>query len=93
VHAGDLAVTQRLQAYGAIAGRAGADPARASARAASLLGGAVRTAAATQSVIDGFVVVAGFTAVALLVVVSLGPAPQGPASHRPLFPPRPPGAT
>jgi DHA2 family multidrug resistance protein len=88
VRAGDLIVTQRLQAYAAIARRAGADPSRTAARSAALLGGAVRTAAATQSVIDAFVVVAGFTAVAILVVVSLGPPPVGPASHRPLIPPR-----
>jgi DHA2 family multidrug resistance protein len=88
VHAGDSAVTQRLQTYASVARRTGPDPAQAGARAAALLGGVVRTAAATQSVIDSFVVVAGCTAVAMLVVVSLGPAPPGPASHRPLIAPR-----
>jgi DHA2 family multidrug resistance protein len=88
VHAGDVAVTQRLQTYATVVRRAGADPAQAAARARSLLAGVVRTAAATQSVIDCFVVIAGFTALAMLLLVSLGPAPPGPASHRPVIPPR-----
>jgi DHA2 family multidrug resistance protein len=92
VHAGDAAVAQRLGAYAAATGRASADPGQTAARAAALLGGAVRTAAATQSVIDAFVVVAGATAIALLVIVSLGPAPPGPATHRPLIAPRKAGS-
>jgi DHA2 family multidrug resistance protein len=87
VHAGDAAVTQRLQAYAAAIGPASADPGQAGARAAALLGASVRTAASTQSVIDAFVIVAACTAVALLVIISLGPAPLGPASHRPLIAP------
>jgi hypothetical protein len=54
-------------------------------RGASVLGAAVRQAAATQAVIDVFVTLAGMTALALLLVVAHKPAPLGPASHRPLF--------
>ncbi|MBS0412293.1 MAG: MFS transporter, partial [Proteobacteria bacterium] len=81
---GDPAVLQRLQAYAAAAGR-GADPATASGRAATVLGQVVRSAAATQGVIDGFVTIAGLTALALALVVAHKPAPIGPASHLPLF--------
>jgi predicted O-linked N-acetylglucosamine transferase (SPINDLY family) len=45
----------------------------------------VRRAAATQGVIDAFVVVGGLTALALAIVVAHKPAPIGPASHLPLF--------
>ena len=85
VQSGDGAVQQRLAAYASVAGRMGSDPTSASARAASLLGGIVRTAASTQGVIDSFVVVGGLTALALMLVVAHRPAPLGPASHRPLF--------
>ena len=87
VHAGDASVVQRLQAYAAATGRT-ADPGSATARAASVLGSVVRSMAATQGVIDTFVVIAGFTALALAMVVAHKPAPLGPASHRPLFAPR-----
>jgi MFS transporter, DHA2 family, multidrug resistance protein len=93
VQSGDGAVIQRLQAYGAVTGRMGADPAGASARAASLLGSIVRSAAATQGVIDAFVVISGLTAFALMIVVAHRPAPLGPASHRPLFAPIAPSAS
>jgi MFS transporter, DHA2 family, multidrug resistance protein len=83
VQIGDGAVIQRLHAYAAIAGRS--NPGVASARADALLAGAVRTAAATQGVIDAFVAVGGLTAVALIVAISTAPAPIGPASHMPLF--------
>jgi DHA2 family multidrug resistance protein len=85
VRSGDGAVMQRLAAYGAVTGRAGADPTSGPARAASVLGAVVRSAATTQGVIDAFVAVAGLTAFALLIVVAHRPAPLGPASHRPLF--------
>jgi DHA2 family multidrug resistance protein len=81
---GDGQVIQRLRAYGALAARGG-DPGLAPARAVGLLGNLVRGAAATQGVIDGFVVVSGLTALALMLVVAHRPAPLGPASHRPLF--------
>ncbi len=85
VQAGDGAVMQRIAAYAAVAGRTGADPTTANGRGVSLLGSVVRSAAATQGVIDGFVVVGGLTALALLIVVAHRPAPIGPASHKPLF--------
>jgi len=87
VHIGDPMVVQRLQAYAAAAGKT-VDPASANLRAASLLGAVVRRAAATQGVIDTFVVVGGLTALALAMVVAHRPAPIGPASYRPLFAPR-----
>jgi DHA2 family multidrug resistance protein len=85
VQAGDGAVVQRLAAYAAVTGRSGADPMTAAGRGATLLGGIVRSAAATQGVIDAFVAVSGLTALALMLVVAHKPAPIGPASHRPLF--------
>ena len=91
IHAGDGAVMQRLQAYTQAAGRTGADPATAAGRAATLLGGIVRSAASTQGVIDGFIAIGALTAFALLIVVAHKPAPIGPASHLPLFS-RPPQA-
>jgi DHA2 family multidrug resistance protein len=89
IHGGDWQVTQRLAAYAAVAGR-GADPATGQARAATILGGVVRSAAATQGVIDGFVVIGGLTALCLMIVVAHKPAPIGPASHLPLFAPAQP---
>jgi DHA2 family multidrug resistance protein len=93
VHAGDAVVTQRLAAYGALTGRMGGDPALASARADGLLGGVIRGAAATQGVIDAFIVISGLTVFALMVVVAHRPAPIGPASHRPLFARQDPAAS
>jgi len=83
VQTGDGQVVQRLQALAGVAGRS--DTGMGVFRAAGLLGGQVRTAAALQGVIDSFVVVGGLTALALLLVVAHKPAPLGPASHRPLF--------
>jgi len=85
VQIGDGAVVQRLRTLGAVTGRTGADSMAALGRGAGVLGGAVRQAAATQAVIDVFVVLGGLTALALLLVVAHKPAPLGPASHRPLF--------
>jgi DHA2 family multidrug resistance protein len=82
---GDGPVAQRLAAYAAAARRSDADPAHAAARAASVLGNVVRSAAATQGIIDSFVVVGGLTVLALMIVVAHRPAPIGPASHLPLF--------
>jgi len=84
VTSGDPAVLQRLQAYAAATGRA-ADPGTAAGRAAAVLGQVVRSAAATQGVIDGFVTIGALTALALALVVAHKPAPIGPASHLPLF--------
>ncbi len=92
IQSGDGQVLQRLQAYAAATGRA-VDPATAAGRAATVLGQVVRSAAATQGVIDGFVAIGALTALALALVVAHKPAPIGPASHLPLFsgriPPRP----
>ena len=85
VQSGDGAVAQRLGAYAALARRSDPDPINAVARAASILGSVVRSAAATQGIIDSFVVVAAFTVVALMLAVAHRPAPIGPASHMPLF--------
>jgi DHA2 family multidrug resistance protein len=85
IQSGDGQVLQRLHAYAAVAGRSGSDPGVASARAAALLGGVVRSMASTQGVIDAFVVVGSLTAVALVLAVAHRPAPIGPASHLPLF--------
>ena len=85
IQSGDGAVAQRLAAYGAVARRSDSDPANAAARAATLLGNIVRSAAATQGIIDAFVMVAGLTVLALMIVVAHKPAPIGPASPLPLF--------
>jgi len=84
VQAGDPQVIQRVRAYGALTTRA-LDPVSAMARGELVLGNAVRSAATTQAVIDGFIAVAVLTAVALLIVVFRSAAPQGPASAVPLF--------
>jgi DHA2 family multidrug resistance protein len=85
VQAGDGAVVQRLSAYAAVARRGDADPAHGAGRAVALLGNVVHSAAATQGIIDSFEVIAGLTALALMIVVAHRPAPIGPASHLPLF--------
>ena len=85
IQTGDSAVMQRLAAYGAAVRRSDPDPANAAARAQALLGNIVRSAASTQGIIDAFVVVAGLTVLALMIVVAHKPAPIGPASHLPLF--------
>ena len=82
VQTGAALVAERLRDYSSATARANG---ASQARAAIVLGSVVRSQAATQGVIDGFVVVAGLTAVALMLVVSNRPAPVGPASHRPLF--------
>jgi DHA2 family multidrug resistance protein len=83
VQRGDMDVQQRLAAYAAITGRSG--PGTGTARAVGVLGAVVRSAAATQGVIDCFVAVGALTAVALLLVAAQRRAPLGPASHTPLF--------
>jgi DHA2 family multidrug resistance protein len=84
LHAGAAPVLERLHAY-AVATARGGDSAAGPARGVIVLGAAVRASAATEGVIDAFVVLAGLTAVALFLVVANRPAPMGPASHRPLF--------
>ena len=85
LQAGDPAVLQRLAAYASVARRSDPDPVSAAARAASILGNVVRSSAATQGIIDAFVVVGGLTVLALMIAVAHRPAPTGPASHLPLF--------
>ncbi|HEX3407137.1 MAG TPA: hypothetical protein VHS81_07855, partial [Caulobacteraceae bacterium] len=84
VQAGDPDVLRRLNLYAAVAGR-GAGPTVANGRALAALDQAVRRAASTQAVIDSFVVIAGLTALALLLVSIHRAAPPGPASPRPLL--------
>jgi DHA2 family multidrug resistance protein len=95
VQSGDPAVLHRLQAYAAATGH-DVGPVVAGDRAVLVLGQVVRSAAATQGVIDGFITIAALTALALALAVSHKPAPIGPASHLPLFAgwlePRPPSA-
>jgi DHA2 family multidrug resistance protein len=81
---GDAQVIQRVRAYGAVTTRV-FDPLGAVSRGQQVLGNAVRVAATTQAVIDGFVAVGVLTALALVIVVFRSAAPQGPASAPPLF--------
>lgn len=84
IQSGHADVTLRLHDY---AGAVGHDVSTlaATGRAVAILARAVRSAAATQGVIDGFVTIAGLTALALALIVAHKPAPIGPASHLPLF--------
>ena len=84
IRIGDGAVTDRLGAYAEVFRRT-SDPAAAAGKAATSLAGIVRSAAATQGVIDSFVAVGALTAIALMFVAAHKPAPIGPASHLPLF--------
>jgi DHA2 family multidrug resistance protein len=86
---GDPQVMQRIRAYGAVTTRT-LDPGGAVARGGAVLGNIVRSAATTQAVIDGFIAVGVLTALALLLAVSRGRPPEGPASAPPLFRPREP---
>ncbi|HEY2037472.1 MAG TPA: MFS transporter, partial [Steroidobacteraceae bacterium] len=87
VQAGDPRVIERMQRYGAATTHA-LDPIGALERGRLVLGAAVRVAATTQAVIDGFIAVALLTIVALLIVLFRSAAPEGPASPPPLFPVR-----
>jgi DHA2 family multidrug resistance protein len=87
VRIGDPQVIARIRAYGAATART-LDPAAAVRRGELVLGNVVRSAAITQAVMDGFIVVGVLTAVALLIVVFRSAAPEGPASATPLFRPR-----
>jgi DHA2 family multidrug resistance protein len=81
---GDPDLLERLRMYAAATGR-DVGPGVADGRAVLVLGQVVRRAAATQGIIDTFVVLAGMTALALALIVAHKPAPIGPASHLPLF--------
>jgi DHA2 family multidrug resistance protein len=91
VRAGDASVIERVRIYGAATTRV-LDPVGAAQRGNLVLGNVVRSAATTQAVIDGFVVIGFLTAIALLIVVYRSAAPAGPASPPPLFPVREPKA-
>ena len=82
VQAGDLQILHRLQVYAAATARAG-DPASGAARGASVLSSVLRSMATTQAVIDSYMVIAGLTALVLLLLVAHKPAPPGPASPLP----------
>ena len=78
VQAGDGVVSARLgQLAQSLLGRASGIE-EAQARAASLLGSAVRTQANVLSYIDGFAIVALATAVMLAMTALLRPAPAAP---------------
>jgi hypothetical protein len=84
VQSGDAGVALRLHDYASAVGH-DVSPLAATGRAVVVLAQVVRSAAATQGVIDGFATIAGLTALALALVVLHKPAPIGPASHLPLF--------
>jgi DHA2 family multidrug resistance protein len=84
VQIGDAQVLQRIQAYGAATARAG-DPASGTVRGAAVLNSIVHATSITQGILDAFVVLAGATAITVMLVVTRRAAPQGPASHVPLF--------
>jgi MFS transporter, DHA2 family, multidrug resistance protein len=88
VQNGDLNVIQRIEQYAAITMRT-FDPTRSMQRGTLVLGDAVRSAATIQAVMDTFVAIAFFTAIALLVFISRRAPPEGPASPKPVFPVRP----
>ncbi len=87
VQSGDAQVLQRIQNYGAATARAG-DPASAATRGATILNNIVHATAITQGIMDSFIVLAGATAITVMLIVTRRAAPQGPASHMPLFPRR-----
>jgi DHA2 family multidrug resistance protein len=87
VRVGDPDVIQRVRAYGAVTTRV-IDPVGAVHRGELVLANVVRSAATTQAVMDGFVAIGFFTALALLIAVFRSAAPEGPASPSPLFPVR-----
>jgi len=84
VQAGDPAIVQRIGLYGAVTARLG-DAAAAAPRGSALLASQVRSAATTQAVIDGFVTIAAFAALGMLLLAAQKAAPPGPAAPRPLF--------
>jgi DHA2 family multidrug resistance protein len=84
VQLGDAQVAERVGKYAAVTTRA-IDPAGAVERGRLVLAAAVRAAATTQAVMDGFVAVAVLAAIALLFVAFRSAAPEGPASPAPLF--------
>ena len=86
VRIGDSDVLARIRAYGAATTRI-FDPTSATSRGETVLSSVVRSASTTQAVIDCFVVIGTLACVALLVLVVMRAAPQGPASAVPWIPP------
>jgi len=84
IQIGDGQVIQRLQAYAAATARAG-DPSSATTRGAAVLNNVVHGMAVTQGIIDAFVVIAAATAVTVILIITRRAAPEGPASHLPVF--------
>ncbi len=85
VQSGDAQVLHRINDYAAVTTRT-IDPLGAVHRGQLVLDNAVRVAATVQGVMDCFVAVGFFTAIALLMIVFRGEAPEGPASPLPFFP-------
>ena len=86
VVAGSAATVARLQTtIGAV--DAASPAGRATARAAALLGLAVRNAANLQAIIDCFAMIGLVAAAALIILLVLGRAPPGPARHVPVLSP------
>jgi MFS transporter, DHA2 family, multidrug resistance protein len=85
VVAGDAAVDQRVRLLGAATARLG-DTAATATRGADLLASSVRAAATTQAVIDGYVMIAAFAALGMLLLVAQpAPSPDHPAAPRLMF--------
>jgi DHA2 family multidrug resistance protein len=84
IQIGDTQVLQRIQAYGAATASVG-DPGSAATRGAAVLNNIVHATAITQGILDSFVVLAGATAIAEMLIVTRRAAPRGPASHVPWF--------
>jgi DHA2 family multidrug resistance protein len=87
VQIGDVGVIRRIHAYGSVTSRV-FDPQGDSLRGEAVLNNAIRAAATTQAVMDGFVAIGFMTALAMLFVLYRSAAPRSPASPPPLFPPR-----
>jgi MFS transporter, DHA2 family, multidrug resistance protein len=85
VRIGGADAIARIHSYGAVTSRA-FDPGGDTLRGEAVLGSAVRAAATTQAVMDGFVAIGFMAALALLFVLYRSAAPHGPASPPPLFP-------
>lgn len=84
IRIGDGEVLHRIQTYGAATARLG-DPGSAASRGAAVLNNVVHGAAITQGIIDAFIVIAGATALTVILIVTHRAAPVGPASHLPVF--------
>jgi MFS transporter, DHA2 family, multidrug resistance protein len=82
VRIGDADTLARIRAYGTATTRV-FDPSLAADRGATVLSSVVRSASTTQAVIDCFITIGTLAAIALLVLVLMRRAPEGPASAIP----------